>query len=225
MCWDNKTGLIFSTGHCQIEKESEINIRIWEFFWGLSMVMWRFGVPGLAFPSWYSDGSCATIIQACASIALLWQEYMCSHICSKKQKRISCIMILWLYWVGTRKHRIRKRTERIDSFMQWSSYESILASVKNRRAFPKLFRTFTDYPHTSDAGQRRVHSSISFGICGNVWVENGNSSKMRDLSNFVSISIVQIMFNFWPPLILLIELTLHSCFLCLSQWVLHRRFC
>lgn len=162
MYWDNKIGLIFSTGHCQIEKKSEINIRIWEFFWGLSMVMWRLGAPGLAFPSWYSDGSCATIIQAFALIALLWQDYLCRHICSRKQKQISCIMILWLYWVGTRKHWICKRRKRMDLFLQWTSYESTLASVKNRRAFPKLFRTFIDYPHTSDADQWRVHSSVSF---------------------------------------------------------------
>lgn len=61
-----------------------------------------------------------------------------------------------------KKNQTDKKTEGIDSFIQRASNENILASVKNRRVFPKLFRDFTDYPYMSDAGWWKVHSSVSF---------------------------------------------------------------
>lgn len=64
------------------------------------MPVWEHGAPGLAFLSRHSDGSCATISLAFASVALLWQGHLHRHICSKQQKPIFCITVLCSYWVG-----------------------------------------------------------------------------------------------------------------------------
>lgn len=121
-------------------REGGINIRIWESVGGFFMSVWEHGVPGLAFFSWCSNGSCATITLAFALVALLYQGNFHRHICNEQQKLVFCTMILCSYWVGTRKYQTYRMARTNDLFIQTASRESVMASMKSGRAFPKMLR-------------------------------------------------------------------------------------
>lgn len=131
-------------------KRGEINIRIWESVWGFFMPVWEHGVPGLALYSRCSDGSCATITLAFASVALLRWGHRHRWICSKQQKLVFRIMILyseqaqgWLVYTDS---------------IQW---EHRGQQEKQKGISKAIQKTFTDYPHRSDAVQWKVHHSAS----------------------------------------------------------------
>lgn len=137
------------------------------------MPVWEHGAPGLAFLSRYSDGSCATITLAFASVALLWQGNLHWHICSKQQKPIFCITILCSYWVGARKHRTPKMTKMNDLFIQTVSSKSITASMKSRKTFPKIFRKLSQVTLIHQMLLSvRFTPPFRFDICEHVWIKD-----------------------------------------------------
>lgn len=144
MCKDSK---IFSNGHCQRKKKkvkkSEIHTRLGIFSGSFQDCVgtWssRLGISFLI--QWWK--LCHDNLGLCLDSTPPPGESVLAHLQQTAETgplHHGFIFILNRH----KKNQSDKKTEGIDSFIQRASSENILASVKNRRAFPKLFRDFTD---------------------------------------------------------------------------------